>query len=269
MQLELPIYATIALVAGPFLFARSFRRLRLKRLIQNTPTAHIRSMAMGLVELQGKIVQRSEHSAPFSGRPCAYWEVDIATHGKNNSCTIVHRNSSGSPFFLQDETGLALVYPKGAECHVRHQVEETCMGISLPECYSRYMDEHHLALRHVWQLTSLRFRERILEEGQQVYVLGSAEPRAQVVEISQDEALEATGTEESRATRVSALQKEAVAVVRRGENDPVFVISQDSERELTFELGLTAWGYLIAGPVITLFGLGCWLYKITSGSGPR
>jgi hypothetical protein len=269
MQIELPVYATLALAAGPFFFIQSFRHLRLRRLIQNTPTAHIRSMAMGLVELKGKIVQRSEHSAPFSGRPCAYWEVDVATRGRRNGWTIVHRNTSGSPFFIEDGTGLALVYPKGAECRVRHQVEENCMGISLPDCYARYLDEQHLAFSFVWRLSSLRFRERILEEGQEVYLLGSAEPRAHVVDISQEAIQQATGTDGLRTNRVRTLQQEAVAVVRRGKNDPVFVISQDSERELAFELGLKMWGFMLAGPALTLFGLGYWLYHFASGIGPK
>src|SRR5262249_50817472 len=122
MHLSFPIYATLALGAGLWLFVRAFRDFRTRRLIENTPTARIRSMAMGLVEINGEVVQRSEHLAPFSGRPCAYWQVDIATRGRNNTWSIVHRNASGSPFFVQDDTGLALVYPQGADCRVQTQL---------------------------------------------------------------------------------------------------------------------------------------------------
>ena len=110
--------------------ARAFRDFRTRQLIENTPPARIRSMAMGLVEVNGEVVPRSEHQAPFSGRPCAYWQVEIATQGRRNSWTTVHRACSGSPFFIRDETGLALVYPKDAECRVMNPVEETCSGIA-------------------------------------------------------------------------------------------------------------------------------------------
>ena len=51
---ELPFWAALALGAGPVLFWRGFRDLRTQRLIQNTPTARIRSMPMGLVEINGE-----------------------------------------------------------------------------------------------------------------------------------------------------------------------------------------------------------------------
>src|SRR6185503_21272993 len=108
-----PILAGISLGVGPYLFARSFRDFRVQRLIQNTPTARIRSMAMGLVEVTGTVVGRSTVRAPFSGVACAYWQVDIATGGRGKQWRIVHRNASGSPFYLEDETGMALLYPSG------------------------------------------------------------------------------------------------------------------------------------------------------------
>lgn len=259
-DLQLPVLASIGLGAGPYLFVRGFAELRKRRLIQNTPTARIRSMAMGLVEVEGHVVQGSSHTAPFSGRPCAYWEVDIATRGRRNSWNVVHRSSSGSPFFLRDETGLALVYPHGAECTVRTQVEESCLGINLPACYSEYMDQKRLTFRHVWRLSMLRFRERTLEEGQQIYVLGSARPRSQVVEVSQD-VVAATGTDGPVEQRLRTLQEGTSAVIRKGEHDPVFIISQNSERGVLLDLGLKAWGSLIGGPALTLFGLGYWLIR--------
>ena len=264
LKLDLPIYATLSLCAGPILFYRSFRDMRTRRLIQNTPTARIRSMAMGLVEINGGVVSHSMQSAPFSGRPCAYWELDIATQNRRG-WTVVHRNSSGHPFYVRDETGLALVYPKGADCKVRFGVSETCLGISLPPCYAQYMDDQQLALRHLWRLSNMRFRERLLEDGQKVFVLGSAEPRARALDVSDDQALESTGTDDVRGRRIRALHDETVAVVRRGQNEPTFIISQESERELTLDLGLRALGEAIAGPALSLFGLGYWLYALSSG----
>jgi hypothetical protein len=264
-SVQLALFAVFALGAGPWLFIRAFRDLRTRRLIENTPTARIRSMAMGLVEINGEVVPRSEHMAPFSGRPCAYWEVDIATKGRNNSWSVVHKNASGSPFFMRDETGLALVYPKGAECHVSTQVEETCLGINLPDCYMQYMDQERLAFRHVWRLSTLRFRERLLEEGQRVFVMGTAVPRPQAMTVSQDDdVLAATGTDGPHERRIRELQHEATAIVRLGESEKVFIISQQSERTMTFMLGLRGWAEMVGGPALTLFGLGYWLLYLAN-----
>ncbi len=255
--IDTAMWATLAFGAGLYLFWRGFRDLRLKRLIENTPTSHIRSMAMGLVEIVGKVVPRSSVSAPFSGRPCAYWEVDIATRSdRRGGWKVVHRNQSGSPFYLRDTSGTALVYPHGAQCHVNFGVSEECLGISLPPCYSDYMQSQNLGL---WRFGTLRFRERLIEEGDQVYVLGTAVPRARVLDISAGETMQATGTEDLRATRLRSLDHEVVATVRQGENERTFLISEQSERTLSLFTGWKATAELWGGPLLTLGGLAFWL----------
>jgi len=237
-------------VAGPWLFLRAFRDWRTRRLIQNTPTSHIRSLAMGLVEIHGAVVEKSHHLAPFSGRPCAYWQVEIATRTKNGWNTV-HRNCSGSPFFVRDETASALVFPQGADCKVNFPSEETCSGIAVPDTYLRYMDEHKLSFSFVWRLSNLRFRESILEEGQNVFVLGTAMPQAQAVDVSQAD--EATGTDGAPAHTVTATA-EVHAVVRRDGGRP-FIISQQTERDLALTFGLRAWAGFLGGPALTLIGI--------------
>jgi hypothetical protein len=254
-HIGLPVVALGSLFGGPVWFARSFKDLRTRRLIQNTPTARIRSLAMGLVEIHGRALARSTVRAPFSGAPCVFWEVDIATQSRKNHWNVVHRNSSGQPFFVQDDTGIAWVYPRGAECKVHFGKEEFCLGVTLPECYAEYMSREGLALRHVWRLGAMRFRERLIEEGQPVYVLGTAMPRARAHSLGDEEALEATGTDGVAVERLRALDEEASAVIRRGENEPTFLISQQSERDLTLTLGLRAVAGLVGGPALTLFGL--------------
>ncbi len=275
------MFATLAAVAGPGLFAGGFRDLRLKRLIQNTPTSRIRSMAMGLAEVNGVIECRSMVSAPFSGRPCACWNVDISLQGRRNEWSIVHRATSGHPFFLRDETGVALVYPRGADCRVRFAAEDVCVGLALPECYASYLATLGLR-RYLGRLGVLRFRERVLEEGAQVYVMGTATPHAQAFTVSEGEAivaaegeaivaaegeaLAATGTDEWRGRRVRAQDHEVAAVIRRGPYEKTFVISQDSERDITLGLGLKALAKLVGGPALAILGLGYWLHAFSSGA---
>lgn len=258
------MWASIGLLGGPLWFVHGFQAFRRRRLIENTPTARIRSMAMGFVEVNGRVAPRSEMVAPFSGRPCAYWEIDVATgstgkNGRRGSWRVVHRNQSGSPFFLSDDTGTAMIFPAGAECRVGFGVEEECMGVALPDCYAEYLKEHCHATSLLWRVGSMRFRERILEDGQAVYVLGTAMPRSQAFRISDDEALLATGTEGTYGVRHFHLDGQAHATIRKGPNEPTFIISQSSERELTLMLALKGFGGMIGGPVAALFGLGYWL----------
>jgi hypothetical protein len=141
--------------------------------------------------------------------------------------------------------------------------EEQCAGMIAPACYTSYMEEQGLRMRHLWQLSMMRFRERIIEEGQRVYVLGTAYPRPHAITVSEGEALQATGTDSMRARRVGALQAEAAAIIRQGEHERTFIISHQAERELLLDLGLSGTGKLVAGPALALFGLAMWLYLLT------
>jgi hypothetical protein len=262
-ELELKLLAALGLVGGPVMFARGFRDLRVMQMIRDTPTARIGSMAMGLVEISGQTAARSTVEAPFSGRRCVYWQVDIAVRGrKKDGWNVVHRNSSGHPFFVQDGTGSAMIYPQGADCRLNFGVEEECAGLMLPDLYARYMSERGLGMRHLWRIGQMRFRERTLEEGQAVYVLGTAHPRARAYTVGEGEAMQATGTDgltDWSARRIADLQNDAVGIVRRGEHEKVFIISQQSEKQLTTLHGLKAFAKLTGGPAAALLGLWYWL----------
>jgi len=267
MRGELAVYASMALVAGPIMFLRAFRDLRIKRLIQDTPTARIRSMAMGRVEVCGTVLGRSAVRAPFSDRPCAYWQVEIAVRSRRDGWSTVHRNASGNPFYVQDDTGTALVYPEGAMCRARITGDEECLGVNLPPVYADYLKTVKPMWKHMWRLSALRFRERVLLEGDPIYVMGEAQPRAQAVDLSELEGHYATGTDgpaRLHGRRLKSLHQEVSAVIRRGRYDGTFIISQQSESSICFELGISAFLKLIGGPALILFGLGYWLMALAS-----
>ena len=96
------LLAALMSVGGPLCFLRGFHVQRRRRLMIDTPTARIRSMAMGLVEVNGQVRGRSMVSAPFSGHDCVFWQVDIAVQGRRGGWRVIHRNASGQPFYLED-----------------------------------------------------------------------------------------------------------------------------------------------------------------------
>jgi len=249
-------------IFGIVLFVRGFKLWRERRLIQNTPPARIRSMAMGLVEINGTVEPRSVLSAPFSGHSCAFWEVDISTRTKEG-WRVVHRNASGHPFFIQDGTAAALVYPQGAECKLVPGVEEVCNGPFLPPCYADYLKQESLPLLNLMSVGTMRFRERVVEDGQRIFILGTATPRTHSVALSDTDEVQATGTD-GKPSRLAALDDATAAVVRKGTNEPTFIISQQSERMLTFDLGFQSVVQLVGGPLLSLFALGWTLLSFTT-----
>ena len=269
-----PAASAAAVGFGAYGFMAGFRSLRLSRVIRDTPTARIRSLAMGLVELQGRVRARSRLAGPFSGRPCAWWEVELQTlrQSKNGirRWGTVHREHSGNPFYLEDETGTALVYPDGARITAGQHVEEETHGLGVPEPYASYMKDRDLKMRTLWSLGPMRFRERYLDEGTAVYVLGRAHPKPHAVAISQDdeEVLEATGTDAIGAAHVRQFDGACSAVIRRGPRDPAYLISDRSEKTMTMEYGFKAFSGLVGGPLLTLFGLWCLIELAKSGDLP-
>ena len=260
MDLGWSCISLASLVAGPVLFVRGFRALRVRQLVAETPLTRVRSLAMGFVELQGAVEPRSRVAAPFSGRPCAYWEVEVQVQRSRSregppSWATVHRARSGHPFYLRDDTGAVLVYPQGMECRTNFAVEEQTWGGGVPEPYASWMADEKLGMRHLWVLGPMRFRERTLEPGQAVFLLGRAFPRAQALAVTQDETpLAATGTDGGAAAGRLA-EPPIAGVVRRGERDPIFMISQESQKQVAFEYGLKAFVSVFGGPAMTLFGL--------------
>lgn len=254
---SLVFWATVGLGYGPVLFYRSFKTMHTRRLIADTPSARIRSMAMGLVEVNGTAEPRSSVNAPFSGKTCAYWEVDISQLVRN-SWDVVYRDQSGSPFFLRDEDAVALVYPHGATCKIPFATDEVWAASNLPPPYDEYWRTHKSAIPRLARLGQLRFRERTIDVGAKVFVLGTAMPRAQERVIAEGD-LGATGTDDAWVTRIRTLDHEITGVIRRGENEPTFIISEVSERTVMAELGASLMFQLVCGPLFTLLGLAYWL----------
>jgi hypothetical protein len=261
------LFAGALSVAGPLMSVQGFRVWRRRRLIQDTPAARIRSMAMGLVEVNGRVSGRSSVTAPFSGHECVYWQVDISVPGRRGSSwTVVHHNACGQPFYLEDDTGAALVYPAGGDCTLPHGVEEIVQPFNVPDCYASYLKEHAPLLR----MSTLRFRERVLQEGQNLFVLGTATPRAHEVTISDGEAL-ATGTDGPHALQIAQLRQRDAAVrgvIRQGTRERTFVLSPESAKQITFELGLKSGLLMLAGPAATAVGLWMW-FEMWGRSGPH
>ena len=271
--LVMPIVSGFAMCTGALAFVHGFRSLRLQRLIRDTPTAKVRSLAMGLVELQGALRGRSRVSAPFTNKDCVWWEVELQTLRESNkglkSWQTVHSERSGHPFYIDDGTGTALIYPQGADVRAGSVVTEETHGFGVPEPYSGYMESRGLGMRHLWAMGPMRFRERVLDEGFAVFVLGRAEPKPHAVEISMDEeVLAATGTDAIGANHVREHDGRCTAVIRKGPSDPALLISDKSEKSMTTEYGFKAFGGLVGGPLLAMFGLWCLVEMAKSGALP-
>ena len=146
-----------------------FYFLRLKRTMENTPTSRARSVAMGMVEIQGRAVRRYALVSPMTHLACVHWRLEKFRRDRNDQWKSIGVSSSGPvPFELEDATGRITIDPRGASIHPRQRQEGHPGQMSLLFSGSGSSD-----MQEKWV-------EEVLCEGASLYILGFASaPRSQ------------------------------------------------------------------------------------------
>jgi len=105
----------LALVAAVGLYL-GFRRLWMARVIEDAPTARIRSAPQGYVELVGEARAMAGEPiiAPLSKTPCCWFRYAIESK-RGSEWRTVRREVSDGLFLVADETGECVIDPEGAE----------------------------------------------------------------------------------------------------------------------------------------------------------
>jgi len=103
------------LQGGVLLFTVGFASVRVARLVEDIPTSKIRSIAMGMVEITGK-VHKPLHDfvmSPLMKQKCVWYRLEkYRRQGKSGYWALV--KEFAEPFYVKDNTGMVLVHPRGA-----------------------------------------------------------------------------------------------------------------------------------------------------------
>ena len=147
----------------------SFTRLRFLRIMEDTPTARVRSAAQGFVELEGQVEfpRTPALRSPLQSRPCVWWsyrieELDPEDKGFTLFTTLymavmsllqmrptgrlLDSGTSHECFLIRDASGACVVDPDSAEV----------MG----------------AQTRTWRIGSKRLEESVIAVGDPIYALG-------------------------------------------------------------------------------------------------
>lgn len=120
-------FAIFVGIGGIFALASSwgaYQMLIRKRVLQDTPTALIRSASQGYIELQGRaeLMDGDPIYAPLSLRPCIWYRYKVEekhrSHtgsGSRSEWRTLENGISDSLFYLVDSTGRCAVDPEGAK----------------------------------------------------------------------------------------------------------------------------------------------------------
>jgi hypothetical protein len=250
-------------LVGAGLFWYGFNRMHKLRIIQDTPTSKIRSMAMGLVEVHGNVLAKDYIITPFSQARCVYYRYEIKEYRQHTSrgpkgevrttyCwDTISRGEQRIPFWAKDETGQVCVNPTGAEFNVpvkRVFLQKAGLfgAVNLIVNSLKNWDNRKQVNLNVssWGLIPLDPKSQgsfINRVGDRKYYEYFIEP---------DETLFVMGT----AVNSGDIGGGNV-LIKKGDNEPVFIISNKSEKELLSSLKWQMIGFFVFGGLLFLGGV--------------
>ena len=125
------IFPIIGFAVSGFFFFQGKSAGNKKKLIEDLKTSKINLLAEGLVEVSGQVELKDKLKAPFSGEECCYYRYAVEekhtkrdSHGhKSESWKTIRNEENKAPFYVDDGTGKALVYPEGAEYYFKKDSE--------------------------------------------------------------------------------------------------------------------------------------------------
>jgi hypothetical protein len=218
-----------------------FWALRHKRLIDDLPTSKTQGVFIGLAELKGTAESETPLTSYLAGAPCVQyaWQVDehwsktvteTYTDSKGHTqtrtrtesgWTKVAGGSQSIPFYLKDDTGVIRVVPDGAKIHSIKTFDETALRSS--PLYFGKGPEHEIAN----STHKRRFHETALPLHTKLYVVGQARERQDVV----------------------------AAEIAHDKNAPMFLISTQTEKQVSAGYSRWFWLLLILGLICAIGGV--------------
>lgn len=169
LQIGCPLFGVYSLLS-------MLSHRRSARLIEDTPTARVRSAAQGYTELIGtaKAHEGKLHRAPFSREMCVWHDSILYESASLKSVPKQWRDTSSDPFELEDETGSCVIYHESADFDPL--VQRTAYD------YDAVIDPDDM-LNERNNGNDYTFVERIIRPGDPLYVLGEFHTKKQRVEV--------------------------------------------------------------------------------------
>ncbi|HHJ80943.1 MAG TPA: E3 ubiquitin--protein ligase [Candidatus Tenderia electrophaga] len=118
------IVLSVAVAITPLAFYFAWRNWRRARIIEDAPTAKVRSAHQGYLELEGsgRLMAGEPIIAPLTSQACLWYRYKIerketfhTKHGNQTRWVTEREEVSDNLFYLEDDTGQCVVDPDGAE----------------------------------------------------------------------------------------------------------------------------------------------------------
>ena len=234
--------ALFMLIFGIILFSIGLLSLKKKRLIENTPTSKVRSLAMGPVEVFGKVVPSNEHilTSPFSGKKCVYYKYFVQEYrrsGKHSYWATIKKGADLVPFFIDDGTGTVLIDPKGSDLDIPKSFTwQTGFGKNPPKIVTEFLESQGMSMKSFFGFNKkMRFTEYIVLPETKVYVFGTAGDNPYV-----EDATAKKNTDD--------------IMITKGSKGSFFYISDKDEKSIVSKFKWKIFGGLLVGSALIVLG---------------
>ena len=232
-QLIIPIGG---MVAGVILFIAGLKWFGHKRLIENIPTSKIRAIAMGLVEIFGKVIPIETNLliSPFSNTGCVYYKFTIerwTQKDNQRNWQVVNSGKTSLPFILQDDTGSVLIDPVGAKIDIKSNTFSSGAGHDPPASVQNFLQMNNLNYEGFFGVNyKMRYRESIIVPEENLFIIGSA-------------------TDNPFKEDSTAQHSMEDIMIHRGKSE-LYHISQKPEKSVIKNYTAKAFGGLIGGSIL-------------------
>jgi len=255
--------AIVGFFAGLVFFYKGFKELLLKRVIENTPTSKIRSMAMGLVEIVGKAKPRKTIISPISKKECTYyqWKIEKYARNKNSGRWVkIGGGESYEPFYIEDNTGKAIVFPIGADFKLKTDMQIKCNSYGIKPEWAMLFDSKGIKYRGFFGSNRLRITEIYVLPDDVLYILGTAH----FWKSKKKDTFMMNTEKKEVMERLYEMDSKCHASLRKGKNSKYYLISDSSEKELISRMSWQVPLMLFGGPLLSVAMLIYILYRFHS-----
>lgn len=263
-SVKIDFWLTLGFGAGLYYFVKGFRIFREYRVLLDTPEIPIRSCAMGLVDIHGKATGIPPFPSPVTQSPCYFYKVDIErwVRGKNGGhWSHAATDADGKRFYVADKSGKILVDAHNAEYDLIQtgRVEArreaggwgrllSGVGGSAPAA----------ATADLWSYASSAVARH---KGSGCWHLGDGSgERYRLTErlVIPEHWYDVTGT---CVENPEAQDEDDRNMIAKGTNEPTFLITWRSEKEIRRTLRNRATQHIFGGALLAVVCLGIFLAK--------
>ncbi len=268
-SLKIDVLLIVGFGAGLHFFYKGFRTFREYRVLMDTPEIPIRSVAMGLVEIHGKATGIPPIPSPVSQTTSYFYQVEIEHRvtGKNGGrWDHIATDADGMRFYVADSTGKVLIDAHKAEYDLLQTARvETgrSPGSGIARLFSGLSNSARPAAAPAISSDLWTYASQAVARRRGSSIFGGATGMGERYRLTEhlvvpEHWYDVTGTCVENPEPQDEHDRNLIV---KGTNEPTFLITWRSEKEIRRTLRNRAAKYIFGGAFLAVACLGIFLAK--------